>query len=46
MNSPRLNVDIDCVDKGNYAITKIISIKDDTRGSDHDELTCNYIVID
>lgn len=29
---------------GNYAGTKIISIKDDTRGADHDELTCEYII--
>ena len=33
-------------DKGNYAITKIVSIKDDARGSEHDELTCDYIVVD
>ena len=31
---------------GNYAITKVISIKDDTRGDDHDELTCDYVIID
>ena len=30
--------------QGNYAGTKIISIKDDTRGADHDELTCEYII--
>lgn len=30
---------------GNYAITKIISIKDDTRGDDHDELTCEYTIL-
>lgn len=30
--------------KGKYAATKVISIKDDTRGADHDELTCEYIV--
>lgn len=29
---------------GNYAATKIIDIKDDTRGADHDELTCEYII--
>lgn len=27
-----------------YAATKIISIKDDTRGAEHDELTCEYII--
>lgn len=27
-----------------YAATKIIDIKDDTRGADHDELTCEYII--
>ena len=32
-------------DKGNYAITKVMSIKDDTRGSKHDELTCDYVII-
>lgn len=32
--------------KGKYAITKIVSIKDDTRGADHDELTCDYVVIE
>ena len=29
---------------GKYAATRIISIKDDTRGADHDELTCEYII--
>lgn len=29
---------------GKYAATKIIDIKDDTRGADHDELTCEYII--
>ncbi len=33
-------------DKDHYAITKIVSIKDDTRGSDHDELTCDYVVME
>jgi hypothetical protein len=33
-------------DKGRYAITKVVSIKDDARGDDHDELTCNYIIIE
>ncbi len=33
-------------DKGKYAITKVVSIKDDTRGDDHDELTCNYIIVE
>ncbi len=32
--------------KGYYAITKIVSIKDDTRGSDHDELTCEYVIFE
>ena len=32
-------------DKGNYAITKVISIKDDTRGSKCDELTCDYVIL-
>lgn len=27
-----------------YAATKIISIKDDTRGAENDELTCEYII--
>ena len=31
---------------GNYAGTKIIFIKDDTRGDDLDELICEYIVYD
>lgn len=31
-------------DKGKHAITKVVSIKDDSRGDDHDELTCNYII--
>lgn len=31
-------------ENGNYAGTKIINIKDDTRGADHDELTCEYII--
>lgn len=29
---------------GKYAATRIIDIKDDTRGSDHDELTCEYTI--
>lgn len=29
---------------GKYAATKIISILDDTRGADHDELTCEYMI--
>lgn len=29
---------------GKYAATKIISILDDTRGADHDELTCEYVI--
>ena len=29
---------------GKYAATKIISILDDTRGADHDELTCEFII--
>ena len=29
---------------GKYAATKIMSIEDDTRGDDHDELTCEYII--
>lgn len=29
---------------GKYAATRIKSIKDDTRGADHDELTCEYII--
>ena len=33
-------------DKGNFAITKVISIKDDSRGSDHDELCCEYIILE
>lgn len=31
---------------GNYAGTKILHIKDDTRGDDHDELSCEYIIYD
>lgn len=31
-------------EKDKYAITKIVSIKDDTRGDDHDSLTCDYLV--
>ena len=30
--------------KGKFAATKIVSIADDTRGVDHDELTCEYII--
>ena len=33
-------------DKGKYAITKVVSIKDNTRGSERDELTCDYIVFE
>lgn len=29
---------------GKYAATKVIDIKDDTRGADHDELTCDYVI--
>jgi hypothetical protein len=29
---------------GKYAATKIIGIKDDTRGSENDELTCEYVI--
>lgn len=29
---------------GKYAATKIMSISDDTRGADHDELTCEYLI--
>ena len=29
---------------GKYAATRVLSIKDDTRGADHDELTCEYII--
>lgn len=29
---------------GKYAATKIIDIKDDTRGSNRDELTCEYMI--
>ena len=29
---------------GNYAATKIVNIKDDTRGSDTDELTCEFVI--
>lgn len=29
---------------GKYAATKIIDIKDDTRGATHDELTCEYVI--
>lgn len=30
----------------NYAATKIVSIKDDTRGAQADELTCEYVIYD
>lgn len=30
---------------GKYAITKIVSIKDDTRGDKCDELTCDYAIL-
>ena len=30
--------------RGKYAATKVLSISDDTRGADHDELTCEYII--
>lgn len=29
---------------GKYAATKVVSIKDDTRGAEQDELTCEYII--
>lgn len=29
---------------GKYAATRIIDIKDDSRGDDHDELTCEYVI--
>ena len=29
---------------GNYAATPIIAISDDTRGANHDELTCEYVI--
>lgn len=29
---------------GKYAATRIIDIKDDTRGADHDELSCEYVI--
>lgn len=29
---------------GKYAATRILDIKDDTRGADHDELTCDYVI--
>jgi len=29
---------------GKYAATRIVGIKDDTRGADHDELTCEYTI--
>lgn len=29
---------------GKYAVTRITSIKDDTRGDDADELTCEYVI--
>ena len=32
-------------EKGKYALTKIIRIKDDSRGDDLDELECEYIIL-
>ena len=29
---------------GNYAATQIIAISDDTKGANHDELTCEYVI--
>lgn len=29
---------------GKYAATRVLGIKDDTRGADHDELTCEYTI--
>lgn len=29
---------------GKYAATRVVGIKDDTRGADHDELTCEYTI--
>lgn len=29
---------------GKYAATRILAIMDDTRGADHDELTCEYVI--
>lgn len=31
---------------GKYAATKILQIKDDTRGSENDELSCEYLIFD
>lgn len=31
---------------GKYAATKVVSIKDDSRGDKHDELTCEYFIFD
>lgn len=31
---------------GNYAITKVLNIKDDSRKDDHDELTCEYVILE
>lgn len=31
---------------GKYAATKIVSIADDTRGAEHDNLTCEYIIFE
>lgn len=32
-------------DSGKIAITKIVSIKDDSRGDDKDELECEYVIL-
>lgn len=32
--------------QGYYAITKVIAIKDDSRGAEHDELTCDYVIME
>lgn len=29
---------------GNYAATQVVNIKDDTRGADVDEITCEYVI--
>ncbi len=30
--------------RGKYAATKIVAISDDTRGTEHDELTCEFVI--
>lgn len=47
VRSPSINDAVIWKNKnGKYAITKVLAIKDDSRGAEHDELTCEYVIFD